>query len=319
MDFPRTSLCCLPTPCHALPRLSAELGLDLWIKRDDLTGFAFGGNKGRKLEYLIAEALAQGADTVVSCGAAQSNFVRQLGAAASVVGLRCVAAVMDLPYSVANGQPECPPGIGEGGNVLLDDLLGIELRRYPNDDWEVLYSHAEAISDELEAKGAKVYRVPLGGSCPLGAYSFYRAASEVGEDWDAIICPCSSGSTHVGLAYAFAGTKTRVIGVAADPEPEILDDLVILAAGLRDLLGAQTTLRREDIEFRLEWAGDAYGLPSPAGEAASQKLARTEGIFVDPVYSAKAFSGLLGMAANGELRGRVLFWHTGGLPAMFHG
>jgi 1-aminocyclopropane-1-carboxylate deaminase/D-cysteine desulfhydrase-like pyridoxal-dependent ACC family enzyme len=159
-----------PTPLHRLDRMSAELGIDLWIKRDDLTGFAFGGNKGRKLEFLMGEAVAVGADAVVTCGASQSNFVRQLGAACSRLGIRCVAVVMDLPFEPEYGKPEGAPLRDDGGNLLLDDVLGVELRRHPDGAWEELFDQTEEAAKELETQGRKVYRVPIGGSSPLGAY-----------------------------------------------------------------------------------------------------------------------------------------------------
>ena len=314
MDPARIPLILAPTPLHRLDRISSDLGLDVWIKRDDLTGFAMGGNKGRKLEYLLAEAIAQDADTIVTCGSTQSNFIRQLGTACAMVGIHCVAATMELPYAAAYGVPPSDHA-GLGGNLILDHIVGVELHRFPNDDWEVLYDHAEELAQRAEAKGHRVYRIPVGGSSGLGGYAFYRAAVEVGDDFDTIVTPCSSGSTHAGLAYAFHGTKTRVIGVACDPEPEIMEDLVRIAHEIDDITGLGRRLTEADYEFRLEWAGEAYGIPSPEGEQATHRLACREGIFLDPVYTAKGFAGLLGLAP--ELSGRILFWHTGGLPALF--
>lgn len=312
------SLCQLPTPCHRLERVSADVGLDVWIKRDDLTGFALGGNKGRKLEYLMAEALAMGADTVVSCGAAQSNFIRQLGAACSVLGIRCQAAVMNLPYAVDHGRPpEAGVQMETTGNVVLDQILGVELSVFPDDDWEVLYAHAERLAEASEASGEKVYRIPIGGSSPLGAYAFVKAAEEVGDGFDAIVCPSSSGSTHAGLTWAFHGTNTAVHGVACDPEPEIMEDLLRLTDGLDALTGVTKGLTESDFKFHLDYAGRAYGIGSEAGASAIEYLARREGIFLDPVYSAKAFAGFLDLAKSGVLKGQVVFWHTGGIPTLF--
>lgn len=314
----RIPLCQLPTPCHRLERLSADLGLEVWIKRDDLTGFAFGGNKGRKVEYLLAEALDAGADTVVSCGAAQSNFVRQLGAACAVAGLRCIAAVMNLPFAVIHGRPdETGQPVERAGNVLLDEILGVELNVFPDDDWEVLYAHAEELAVSAESMGAKVYRIPVGGSSPIGAFAFVQAFEELDSPFDTILTPSSSGSTHSGLAWAAHEGATRVIGIACDPEPEIMEDLLRLTNGLDALTGVRKGMLESDLDLRLEWAGRAYGIPSPAGNAAIEYLARREGIFLDPVYTGKAFSGLLDLARQGELSGRILFWHTGGLPALF--
>lgn len=298
---------------HRLARLSARLGLDLWIKRDDLTGFAMGGNKGRKLEYLIADALASGADTVVGCGSLQSNFVRQLAAACAMAGLSCVAVVMRLPFDAAMGKPD---GLapGSGGNALLDRLFGAELRLVPDGPWEELYDRAEAAALELERGGCRVYRIPIGGSSPLGAYAFAQAAVEVGEEFDAIVTASSSGSTHAGLASAFAGSGTRVIGIACDPEPDLKDEIADLAERLVDL---EPSLRVPgELELRQDSVGAGYGVASPEGMAALRLMAHSEGIVLDPIYSAKAFAGLLRLAEAGELRGKVLFWHTGGTPAL---
>ncbi|MEQ1934503.1 MAG: pyridoxal-phosphate dependent enzyme, partial [Fimbriimonadaceae bacterium] len=296
------------------------LGIDLWIKRDDLTGFAFGGNKGRKIEYLLGEAQSQGAQAVVTCGAAQSNFIRQLGAGCSILGMKCAAAIMNLPYAAAHGRPaEAGNVVAKEGNIILDDLLGVELHRFEDDDWEVLYAHADAIADDLETNGLKVYRIPIGGSSGIGAFAFVEAAKEVGKDFDYVITPCSSGSTHAGLAYGFAGSNTRVIGIACDPEPEIMEDLVRLLGELDDVTGQTKNLTESDLDFRLDWAGTAYGVPSSESEAALTWLAQAEGIFLDPVYTAKAFAGVMELAQSKQIEGRVLFWHTGGLPALFSG
>lgn len=312
-------LVCKPTPIHPLPRLSAMLGLDLWIKRDDLTGFALGGNKGRKLEYLIAEALAQGADTVVSCGAAQSNFLRQLGAACSVSGLRCVAVAMHLPFEPDYGQPATGRLSETGGNVLLDRLLGIDLRVLPDGPWEVLFDEMEREAQRLEAEGRRVYRIPVGGSSPLGALAFREAGLEAraqDDGFQAVVFASSSGSTHAGLAHAYAGSRTRVIGVSCDPEPDLFDTLEELCAGQDALLGTSVGLRRQDFELRFEAVGAGYGVAETPVLEAILLMARREGVFLDPVYSGKAFAGLLALAEARELPQRVLFWHTGGVPTL---
>jgi 1-aminocyclopropane-1-carboxylate deaminase/D-cysteine desulfhydrase-like pyridoxal-dependent ACC family enzyme len=292
----------------------------LWVKRDDLTGFAFGGNKGRKLEYLMAEAVAQGAGVAVTCGAAQSNFIRQLGAACAVLGMRCVAAVMALPFEPGfEAGPEVRrPGLAATGNLLLDGLLGVEVRAFPDGSWEELYAHAAALAAEERARGERVYEVPIGGSSPLGAYAFVQSAAELNAgpfDW--VVCPSSSGATHVGLAYAFAGTRTRVLGVACDPEPALREDLAAMALALDARLGRGARLRPEDFELSYGAVGPGYGVPGEVGDAAIRWLARTEGLFLDPVYSGKAFAGLVQAVEAGTIGGRVLFWHTGGLPALF--
>lgn len=317
-EFPKVPLILAPTPLHRLDRVSEDLGIDLWIKRDDLTGFAMGGNKGRKLEYFMADALAQGAEVVVTCGSAQSNFIRQLGAACATVGLGCSVAAMALPYE---DEPPAHQGLRpEGGNVLLDHLLGVDLHVYPNGDWETLYGYADVLEAEEIARGKKVYRIPIGGSAPLGAYAFCQAAKELqaqAEPFDWIVFASSSGSTHVGLQYGLAGLPTQILGIACDPEPEIVNDFADLASGLNQLVRGTNEIKAEDFNLDFDFVGPGYGVPSEAGNAAIEYLARREGIFVDPIYSGKAFSALLHHAKAKTISGRVLFWHTGGVPALF--
>jgi D-cysteine desulfhydrase family pyridoxal phosphate-dependent enzyme len=308
----------LPTPLHRLNWASENLGVDLWIKRDDLTGFAMGGNKGRKLEYLMADAIASGAQVVVTCGAIQSNFIRQLGAACAVLGMRCAAAVMQAPYE---HQPPLLDGLlSQGGNVLLDELVGVDLRRYGDDTWETLYRYAEDVAQSYEAKRFKVFRIPVGGSTPQGAFAFFEAGMELqgqSEDaFDSVVFASSSGSTQVGLAHCFRDSSTKVLGVCSDPEPEIIEDFAVLSGLLAPIIG-QSPLSARDFDVRFDMVGPGYGNPSQEGKEAIEYLARTEGIFLDPVYTAKAFAGLLKMVREGELSGRICFWHTGGLPALF--
>jgi D-cysteine desulfhydrase family pyridoxal phosphate-dependent enzyme len=318
VNLPRLPLILAPTPLHSLPKLSQQLGIDLWIKRDDLTGFAMGGNKGRKLEYLVAEAIGQGADTIVTCGSIQSNFIRQLGVACAMHGLSCEAAVMALPY-VSVEERSSERGLSDtGGNVLLDDLVGVRLHVHPDGTWDELYGITGSLARQLSAAGRKVYEVPVGGSSPLGAYAFYQAGLELGDSrFDWIVFASSSGSTHTGLAYAFHGTKTRILGIACDPEPDLVDDFQELYEGLESLIGKPRPMVREKWLLNLDFVGAGYGIPSEAGNAAIGLLARTEGIFLDPIYTGKAFAGLVDLAKRGDIHGRILFWHTGGLPALF--
>jgi D-cysteine desulfhydrase family pyridoxal phosphate-dependent enzyme len=312
----RTPLAQLPTPQHRLDRLSDELRLDLWIKRDDLTGLALGGNKGRKLEYLMTDVLASGAKSVVSCGALQSNFVRQLAAACAMFRLNCHTVVMELPFDAAVGKPQGNALSSTNGNVLLDGLFGAHLHLVPDGDWSVLYSESEELAAKLEADGQTVYRIPVGGSSALGGYAFFEAAKELEGHLDALVTSTSSGSTQAGLALAFRDTNTRVVGIAADPEPDLIEDVLRVSNGLTELLGT-ATMKPEQFEVRLDWACPGYGIPSEASNAAIKLMATREGIVLDPIYSGKAFAGLIEMARNRELSGRVLFWHTGGVPAIF--
>jgi 1-aminocyclopropane-1-carboxylate deaminase/D-cysteine desulfhydrase-like pyridoxal-dependent ACC family enzyme len=292
--------------------------VDLWIKRDDLTGFALGGNKGRKLEFLLADIQDSGADIVVTCGSLQSNFIRQLSAACAVSGVRCAAAVMACPYEFE--KPSAPPMQATGGNELLDRLLGLEMRVLPDGFWDDLIEEAESLACSYEKQGLKVYRMPIGGSSPLGAYAFLEAAKEMqaqnSKPFDAIVFASSSGSTHTGLALAFRGTSTRIVGVACDPEPQIADDFAKLSVGLEER-GLGQAMKAEEYDLDARFVGPGYGVPSEGSLRAIETLSRAEGIFLDPVYSGKAFHGLLHMIEAGEVGGRILFWHTGGLPALF--
>jgi D-cysteine desulfhydrase family pyridoxal phosphate-dependent enzyme len=313
----RVPLIQAPTPLHRLDRISDDLGIDLWIKRDDLTGLALGGNKGRKLEYIMADVLANKAEVVVSCGAMQSNFVRQLGAACAIFGITCEAVVMALPYSLSAGKPQHGGLLPTSGNVFLDELLGVRLHKVEDAGWDVLYGAAEDLAERREREGKHVYRVPVGGSSPLGGYAYYAAAQELntqGAPFDFIITSTSSGSTQAGLTYAFHNTKTKVIGIAADPEDVLVEDVLRVGSGLSGLLGVEA-LGEPHFDVRLDYAGEAYGVPSETGNVAIEILAKREGILLDPIYSGKAFAGLLEMVD--ELKGRVLFWHTGGVPALF--
>ena len=315
--LPKVNLIVAPTPLHRHDRMSDLLGIDLWIKRDDLTGFAMGGNKGRKLEYLIGEALAKGADTIVTCGGAQSNFVRQLAAACSMFGLHFVAVVMPLPYEFEPISGGLAP---TGGNLLLDELLGAEIRMLPNGTWDQLFDETSALASKLRSDGRNVYEIPIGGSSPQGAYAFYEAGLELlAQDagFDLVIGASSSGSTQTGLTYAFHGSSTKFLGIACDPEPDMIHEFAALAGGVDAITGMNLNLKPEDFDFNLRFVGAGYGVPSEGGMEAIRLLAQKEGIFLDPVYSGKAFHGLIEMARSGEINGRVCFWHTGGSPALF--
>jgi len=315
-------LACLPTPIHRLPRMSERLGVELWIKRDDLTGFAMGGNKARKLEYILPEILAARAEVVVCCGSTQSNFVRQLGAACAMHGVRCLAAVMDLPHPPGR-KPDAPPPSGDTGNALLDRMLGVELHVVPDGTWDELYEVARRLAQAERDAGRRVYELPVGGSSAVGAYGFVVAGKELltqsEQPFDYVVVPTSSGSSHVGLAYGLSDQPTRVVGISCDNEPDHKAELVEISHAVAELLGRSTPLGRDQLDLREGYAGPGYGVPSEAGERAAVQLARTEGIFLDPIYTAKAFAGLLDLAARGALSGRVLFWHTGGMPSVFAG
>ena len=314
MTAPRFELVLAPTPLHPLGRLGADLDVELWIKRDDQTGLAFGGNKTRKLEFLIGDALARGADCVITSGAAQSNHCRQTAAAAARAGLRCDLAL--------GGED---PGVREG-NLLLDDLLGAHLH------WCGAARKGETVPD-LEARlrhaGLSPYVVPYGGSNAIGARGYVRAAEELDAQcreldvgFDAIVFASSSGGTHAGLAAGLhrTGRRARSIGVRVDEEPGPHGDLRDEIGALLGELDRQDATRTDTpIELVDDFAAPGYGVVTALERDALVRMARDEGILLDPVYTARAFGGLLAMAADGRLRRgtRVLFWHTGGTPALF--
>lgn len=297
--------------------MSDELGIDLWIKRDDLTGFAFGGNKGRKLEYLLAAAQAEGADMIVTCGSAQSNFIRQLAAGCSMLNISLVAVVMQLPYE---DEPPIGAMMPSNGNVLLDDLLGADLVMLPNGTWEELYEATRLRAELLRSTGKNVFEIPIGGSSALGAYAFEQAGRELLQqcnDFDFVVSASSSGSTQTGLTRALLTTKTTFVGIGCDPEPEMVHEFAALSAKVDELCGTSLGLQAGDFRFDTRFVGPGYGVPSASGMEALRLLAQKEGIFLDPIYSAKAFDGLIHMAREGEISGKVCFWHTGGTPALF--
>ena len=316
----RLDLICKPTPLHRLRRASEDLGIDLWIKRDDLTGFAGGGNKGRKLEYLIADVLASGKKSVVTLGATQSNFVRQCAAGCAVYGIEFHAVVMDWPYpdEARRTKPAgWPDTSAASGNLLLDRWLGADVRRLPDATFDELDAAARGLADELDA-----YFIPGGGSCGVGAMGFVSAAQELfSQDASVgtIVSASGSGGTQTGLTYALAKwfPDKRYIGICTDDEPEMVNDFAAIAGELDDVFGDPMRLSAEDFDLRIDYCGPGYGVPSEKAAEAIKYLARTEGIFLDPVYTGKAFSGVIDLAKKGELRGRVVFWHTGGLPTLF--
>lgn len=320
-SLPRVSLCALPTPLERATRLEAALGPGcprLYLKRDDLTGLGFGGNKGRKLEYLIAAAEADGAETVVTEGAAQSNHARMTAAACANRGLRCV-----LVLDARNGDELA-------GNLLLDHLFGAEVRIVPDPA-----ARAEAmarVADELAAEGRRSFVVPTGGSVPHGAAGYVRAAYELagqlveaGEAPGWLYAATGSLGTQAGLVVGgrAASQPWRVCGVAVSHPAEALAAKgVSLANETAALLGLDQTFGPEDVAVDGGFVGEAYGKRTAEGLAAIRLVARSEGVLLDPVYSAKAMAALLAHVRAGRFgpEESVVFLHTGGGPSLFaHG
>lgn len=311
---PREPLGFLPTPLHPLPRLTAHLGGPrLWIKRDDLTGFALGGNKVRKLEFFLAEARATGADVLVTAGGHQSNHARVTAAAGAALGLGVTL--------VLNG----PPQETATGNARLDGLFGATVHLVATR--EARDPAMAKVAADLTAAGRRPFIVPLGASTPTGALGLARGVSEIasaGLRPDVIVHSTSSGGTQAGVVAGcmLFGLKARVIGVSADEPAAALEPVVrALLAGMAETLGARTASLAGDrpIEIDDRFVGPGYGVPTKESTGATELVARREGIVLDPVYTAKAMAGLFARIRSGEFAPdqKVLFWHTGGVPGYF--
>ena len=318
--FPRRRYTPHPTPIEKLERLSRELGgPEVWIKRDDLLGLAGGGNKTRKLEFLVADALGQGADTLITVGAVQSNHCRLTLAAAAREGLKCrLVLEQRVPGSY---DPHA------SGNNLLYDLLGAEALTIVNagDD---LNAAMGAIAAELEARGRKGYIIPGGGSNPLGALGYVACAQEIlaqsfelGVSFDHILVASGSCGTHAGLLVGFnsANCDAPVTGInVRRPRGEQEVNVHALAVATAGLLGV-TAPRREQVTALEDWVGPGYSLASAEMIEAVRLLARMEGVLLDPVYTGKAMAGLIALARAGQFKPgeKILFVHTGGAPALY--
>ena len=309
--IPRLRFAHLPTPIEPLPRLSAVLnGPRLLVKRDDQTGLAFGGNKTRKLEFLVAEAQAQGADTLLSAGALQSNHCRQTAAAAAKFGFNCILVLV--------GQPP----VQASANLLLDQLFGAEIV------WAEK-SRREAVLQETfektSAQGNKPYLVPYGGSSPTGALGYVFAMEEfVGQkvkaDW--IVFASSSGGTQAGLVLGTRvfGYEGKVLGISIDEPQRILQERVAkLASETSEQLGRRIEFSSDEVLVNDEYAAPGYGVLTGAEREAISLFAKNEGLLLDPVYTGRAAAGLIDLVREGFFKKdeTVLFWHTGGQPALF--
>ncbi len=312
IEIPRVKFAHLPTPVEELPRLSAKLnGPEILVKRDDQTGLAFGGNKTRKLEFLVAEAQAQGADTLVSAGAIQSNHCRQTAAAAAKFGFQCVLVL-------TGPKPET-----SSANLMLDEMFGARIVSVPDraDRDRVLKQTCGAI----EAEGGRPYLVPYGGSSPTGALGYAFAMQEVMQqgiraDW--IVFGTSSGGTHAGLVLGqrVFGYPGRVLGISIDEAEEWLKQHVsALASETSERLGKRIEFRPDDVLADAAYCAAGYGVLTAAELEAMRLFASTEGLLLDPVYTGRAAAGLIDLIRKGILKKgeKVLFWHTGGQPALF--
>ena len=315
-QFPRLELLGAPTPLEHLPRLSDYLGRDIFIKRDDFTPVAMGGNKLRKLEFLAADALREGADVLLTAGAIQSNHVRQTAAVAARLGLKCVALLENPIGTHAENYLS-------NGNRLLLDLMDAEVIMV-----DALNNPAEQLAEEamrLEAQGFRPYIVPVGGSNALGALGYVECAQEIAHqsegvvDFAAVVVASGSAGTHAGLAVGLEHLlpETELVGVTVSRQTEAQLPLVErLRQSLAETLEVQA---KAPITLWDDYFAPRYGEPNDEGMAAVKLLARLEGILLDPVYTGKAMAGLLDGVSQNRFRreGPLLFIHTGGAPALF--
>ena len=320
-DFPRFPLVHATTPLEPLERLRRHLGGPrLYIKRDDCTGLALGGNKTRKLEFLIGEALKTGATAVVSEGGLQSNHVRQTAAAAAKAGLKCHLALN-------RNVPIDTPIYRSSGNLLLDRLLGAEVHFCA--EGETRAARSETLLAALRSRGEVPYYIPTGGSTGTGALGYaalrlelLQQARDLGITIDRIVVASSSGGTQAGLVVgrALAEAEVPILGVDVDGEPEELLAMVqSVARDCAEKVGLRRDLPDSAFELVRGFAAPGYGLPNAGMIEAVTLMARLEGILLDPVYSGKAMAGLLGLIRHGRF-GKdetVVFIHTGGVPALF--
>lgn len=306
-DFDRVSIGVFPTPVQKLNNISRLLGTQVYVKRDDLTGLGLGGNKVRKLEYLLADAKAQGAEVVFTTGGAQSNHAMLTAAAARKLGMTPILILKKRGVTARQG------------NQLLEHLMGVDVRFMDTDDYADIYAEMDRVGRAL---GKPYYKIPCGGSNALGTLGYVDCAREIrdqGLHFDHLICAEGSGGTMAGLALGaklyLPGTRVTGMMVDSDPFEEITVRLMREAAAL---LGADIQVSAEDFDLR-DLCGPGYAIPSQEGNAAVAMMAENEGLFLDPVYTGKAFAGLIAMAREGAFRptDRVLFLHSGGAGGLF--
>ena len=306
-DFPRIPLAVLPTPIQKLENISRILGTNVYIKRDDMTGIGLGGNKVRKLEFLLADAKNKGAEIVFTTGGAQSNHAMLTAACAGRLGLQTILILKK------RGVTACR------GNQLLERLMGTEVRFVDTDDYGEIYAEMDRVG---RASGLPYYKIPCGGSNALGTLGYVDCAREIGEQgthFDRIVCAEGSGGTMAGLALGaklfLPGTRVHGMMVDTDPFDVITPRLMKEAAAL---LERDVEITASDYSLR-DVCGPGYAIASPEGNAAVRLMAENEGIFLDPVYTGKAFGGLIALAKEGAFKPgeRVLFLHSGGAGGLF--
>jgi 1-aminocyclopropane-1-carboxylate deaminase len=323
-DFERYPLTFGPSPIHTLPRLTEHLGgARIWAKREDVnSGLAYGGNKTRKLEYLIPDAIASGADTLVSIGGYQSNHTRQVAAVAAKIGMKAVLVQenwVDWPDSVNDRV----------GNIMLSRIMGAEVRLDPAGFGIGFKTSWEKALDDVTARGGTPYAIPAGASDHrlggLGfanwAYEVEKQEQELGVFFDTIVVCSVTGSTHAGMIAGFAGQDRprRVIGIDASAKiEETRDQVERIARNTAKLIGLERELRDDEITVLEGWAGDLYGIPVKSTLDAIRLSGSLEGMIIDPVYEGKSMAGLIDLVKTGDIpaSSNVLYAHLGGQPAI---
>lgn len=319
--FPRVRITHGPTPLEFMPRLTQALGgPNLYIKRDDCTGLGTGGNKTRKLEFLMADAQKQGADTIITQGATQSNHARQTVAIASKMGMKCEIILEDRTGSKV-------PEYKNSGNVFLDHLYGARVQEVPGGT--DMNAAMATLAESLRAKGQKPYIIPGGGSNPIGALGYVVCALEMvhqfneqGLDVSHVVHATGSAGTQAGLVVGLQGSRSQIpvlgIGVRAAREAQE-QNVYNLAVKTAELLGVPSSVARESVVANCDYVGGGYGVPTPGMVEAVTMVARLEGILLDPVYSGKGMAGLIDLCRKGHFKKgeNVVFLHTGGAVALY--
>ena len=319
-QLPRARLANLPTPLERMPHLSSALiGPQLWIKREDSTGLAFGGNKERKAEFSLGDALSKKADVVITIGPLQSNHSRATAAAAARLGLKVVLVITDKKPS------------NYDGNLLLNNLLGAEIRFLEGKPSKLVRTRfMQEIAAEQKRKGHVPYVIPAGASYPPGAVAYVNAMLELltqarknGFKVNALVHAAGSGGTQAGLVLAnkALSSEVRIIGVCAEPHgrDHLTKETMEIASEAAKLLHLDVVVKPEDVILNEDYAGKAYEEPTPDALSAIKLVAKTEGIVLDPIYTGRAMAGLIDLTKKGRFSkdDNVVFMHTGGTPALF--
>lgn len=316
--LPRIKLAKLPTPLEEMPNLTRALGgPKLWIKRDDLTGMAFGGNKERGVEFIMADAIQKKADVIITAGDVQSNHTRAVAAAASKLGLKVVLALK-------GEEPQ-----EYDGNLLLDCLFGAETKVVQG-DWEQVVLIMEQAAKELEKNGHKPYIVPNSGSYPIGAIGYFdlmlelvKQAERANLNINYIIHASGSGGTQAGLILANKTLRTgiKILGICVESNIKkwLTGKIVEIANGMTELLDLRVTVHNKDITLIDDYVGKGFGVVTPEAVKAIKLVAQTEGILLDPVYTSKAMAGLIDLIKRRRFKkdNNIVFVHTGGTPTLF--